>query len=65
VYILSCKRFHAFPPELHPKCQVPTPKETAVVAELMGDELLMRVLGIEGQDVKRASDAADGHRRDQ
>jgi hypothetical protein len=23
----------------------------------MGDELLMRVLGIEGQDVKRASDA--------
>jgi hypothetical protein len=44
-----------------PKCQVPTPNETAVVAELIGDEPLMRVLGIENQDVKLAPDAADGH----
>ena len=48
-----------------PKCQVPNPNEIAVVAELMGDEPLMRVLGIESQDVKLAPDAADGHRRDQ
>ena len=59
--LLSRIRLHAFPPGLHPKCQVPTSNETAVVAELMGDELLMRVLGIESQDVKRASDTADGH----
>jgi hypothetical protein len=55
---------HTFPPGLRPKRQEPTPNETAVVAELMGDQPLVRVLGIDSQDVKRASETADGHRRD-